>query len=254
MSKVIGLDIGGTKIYGVVFSNGKVVKNIHVPTPTNLENFKTQILEIISNLSKGDKITSVGVGIAGGVDPVSGIITRSPNIPFINNFNIVKFLTSCGYKKVAVDNDANCFTRAELLVGQGKKLENFLGITLGTGVGGGIVINKKIYRGKDHNGAEFGHIYLEQDFFEKQFQVLRDSKDFVKAGQLIGKALVSLINIFAPEAVIIGGGYGINEINGYLPSVKNEINKYIFNKKNKTKILISKIKNSGAIGAALLLK
>ncbi len=254
MSKVIGIDIGGTKIYGIVFNNGKVVKSKFVPTPNNLESFKEQILEIILDLSNGDKITSVGIGIAGGVDPVSGVITRSPNIPFINNFNTVKFLKSRGFKKVAVDNDANCFTRAELLVGQGKKLSNFLGITLGTGIGGGIVINKNIYRGKDHNGAEFGHMYLEQDFFEKEFQVLRDSKDFVKAGELIGKALASLINVFSPEAIVIGGGYGINETAGYLASAKNEITKYIFNKKNKTKILISKIKNSGAIGAALLVK
>lgn len=254
MSKVIGLDIGGTKIYGIVFNNGKVVKTKFVQTPNNLKSFKEQILEIISELSSGEKITSVGVGVAGGVDPISGVITHSPNIPFINNFNILKFLKSKGLKKVAVDNDANCFTRAELLVGQGKKLSSFLGLTLGTGIGGGIVINKNIYRGKDNSGAEFGHVYLEQGFFEKQFQILRDNKDFVKAGELIGKALASLINVFSPEAVIIGGGYGINETTGYLASAKNEISKYIFNKKNKTKILISKIKNSGAIGAALLVK
>lgn len=252
MKMIVGIDIGGTKISGVLFDGKKVLKEQTVPTPINLKDFQEVLNTLILYLARGQKSILVGIGIAGNVDPVRKVVLRSPNIKFIKNLNLKSILKLKLVEDVKVDNDASCFTRAEKLVGQGKKLRNFLAMTLGTGIGGGVVINNELYRGKNNSGAEFGHIYLGSGFFESQFQVLRNKKDFVNAGKLIGKGLASLINIFAPEAVIIGGGYGINESGKYLPSAKKEIAKFIFNERNKTEVLISKLKNAGALGAALL--
>ena len=99
-----------------------------------------------------------------------------------------------------------------------------------------------------------GHIVINDVFLEKGYQKLRDKKDYPGAGRLLGKSLVSFINIFAPQAIIIGGSYGHNESKKYLPAAKSEIKKYLFNKKANTKIIISELKSAGALGAALLVK
>ncbi|MCX6702633.1 MAG: ROK family protein [Candidatus Wolfebacteria bacterium] len=252
MKTVIGIDIGGTKITGILFDGKKIKKELTVTTPKNLSEFKRNLIKIADFLSAGAKIYAVGVGMAGAVDTKSGVVRHSPNIKYARDLSLVKFFHLNGFKTVRIDNDANCFTRAELLLGQGKKFQNFLALTLGTGIGGGIVINRRIYRGKNNFGAEFGHIVMGDVFLEKLFQSSRDKGDFRQAGKLIGKGLVSFINIFAPDAIIIGGGFGHNESRKYLPAAKSEIRKYLFNEKAKTVILITKLKNAGALGAALL--
>ena len=83
---------------------------------------------------------------------------------------------------------------------------------------------------------------------------LKDAKDYKKLGQIIGRAFAGLANIFAPEAIILGGGVAQNAGNKFLPAAKKEMKKYLFDENLKTKILVSKLKNAGAIGAALLIK
>jgi len=252
--KVIGLDIGGSKITGVLFDGKKEMDFLTIVTPKNLFEFERNILKLVDFLSAKTKVSAVGVGMAGLINAKKGIAVYSPNIKFIHSLNFNKLFKANGIKNIKVDNDTNCFTRSELYLGQGKKYKNFLGLILGTGVGGGIVIDGKIYRGHDNSGAEFGHALIEGDYFEQPYQKLRDRRDFKAAGRLIGKMMASLTNIFAPEAIIIGGGFGHNEAKKYLPSAKSEMKKFLFNKNSSTKILISKLKNPGALGAALLMK
>ena len=265
MKNVIGIDIGGTKITGVVFDPSrlarraeadgkKAVNDLTIVTPKNLFEFERSLIKLVDFLSAGVKIAGVGVGIAGLVDCKAGVVKYSPNIKFIRDLNLEKFFKLNGVKKVKVDNDASCFTRAELYLGQGRGLKNFLGLTLGTGIGGGIVINGKLYRGQNNSGAELGHTVIGDEFFETAFQRLRDKKDYKNSGVLIGKTLAGFINIFAPDAIIIGGGYGHNESKKYLPAAKFAVKKFIFNEKANTKVLISQLKNPGALGAALMLK
>jgi len=249
---VIGIDIGGTKITGVVYSNKKVVRDLTVVMPNNLRDFEKVLLKLVDFLSAGYKISAVGVGMAGLIDGKKGTVVYSPNIKFIKNLNLVKFLRLNGISRVKLDNDANCFTRGVLEAGEGRKLNNFLVLTLGTGIGGGIVINKKIYRGLNDQGGELGHALINHEYFESAYQQLRNRKDFKGAGRVIGRGLASLTNIFAPQAIIIGGGYGHNEAKKYLPSAKSEMKKFLFNKNSKTKVLISNLNNAGALGAALL--
>ncbi len=251
---IIGLDIGGTKINGILFDGKNVIKELTIVTPKNLFEFQHNLKKLVAFLSAGQKITAIGAGVAGLVDAKHGTVKYSPNIKYIKQLSLAKVFGGQGKIKVKIDNDSNCFTRAELLIGEGKKYNNFLCLTLGTGIGGGIVINRKIYRGEDNSGGELGHILLDGEFFESSFKKFRDKKDYKNAGRLVGRALASLINIFAPDAVIIGGGFGHNESRKYLPAAKTEIKNYIFNPQLKTKILISQLKNAGALGAALLVK
>ena len=254
MSNIIGLDIGGTKISGVVYCGGKIIKELTIVTPKNLTDFKISILKLVDFLSAEIKLSGIGIGMAGQIDKAKGVIVRSPNMGFAKNFNMVKFFNENGYKNVKVDNDANCFTRAELILGQGKALTNFIALTLGTGIGGGIVINKQIYRGLNNSGAELGHIILNGEYLEAGFQKARDKHNDQHLGVLLGQAFAGFINIFEPQAIILGGGVSTDKKRHFIPLIQKEIKKFIFNEKANTKIIVSKLKNAGALGAALLIK
>ena len=252
MKYVIGLDIGGTKINGIVFDGKKVLKELTIVTPKNLPEFKISSLKIVDFLSADYKINAVGIGIAGQVDLAKGLVDHSPNIPFINKFKIAEFIFKERGFATEADNDANCFTRAELVLGQGKQFKNFLGLTLGTGIGGGIVIEHKIYRGQNNSGAELGHMLSNGKYIESIFQNARDARSNSQLGLLLGDMFASLANAFAPDALILGGGVSTDKTRNFLPLADKQMRKLLFNKELKIKILVSKLKNPGALGSALL--
>ena len=140
---IIGLDVGGTKISGIAIDGEKILDKLTIVTPKTLFEFERNLLKLVDFLSAKGKPSAIGIGMAGLVDSEKGIVIRSPNIKYIKNLSLVKLFNLNGFKKVKVDNDANCFTRAEMLLGNGKKLNNFVALTLGTGIGGGIVIGRK---------------------------------------------------------------------------------------------------------------
>ncbi len=248
----IGVDIGGTKITGALFLNHKPLKELTIATPKNFADFKHGLIKLVDFLSVGEKTYGVGIGMAGLVDAQKGLVVYSPNIKFIKKFELTEFFKLNGYKKVKIDNDANCFTRAELILGHGKKLNNFLALTLGTGIGGGIVVNRNLYRGKNNAGGELGHILVNEEFLETVFKKARDYKNNQALGKILGQAFATLTNIFSPEAIILGGGVSVDKNRHFISIANLEMKKYLFNKTFVPKILVSKINNAGAVGAALL--
>ena len=251
MAKVIGLDIGGTKINGVLYDGKKILHELSIVTPKNLYDFEKHVLKLADFLSAQDRAAGVGIGIAGLVDSAKGMVVRSPNMQFIQNLNLVKFFQKNGYKNVKVDNDANCFTRYEQLKGLGTKHKNFIALTLGTGIGGGIVTGGQIYRGAKNAGAELGHIVVNGQYLEDLFKPARDSRNNVALGKILGQAFASFANIFAPEAIILGGGVATDKTRNFIPLINKEMRKFLFDHKSPVKILVSKQKKAGALGAAL---
>ena len=165
----IGVDLGGTNIkLGIVSSKGKLVKKISVKTEAEkgrdviIENIKKGIQELISSKSKKKyKIDGIGIGCPGVVTPGKGIVENPPNLPGWEKVSIGKIIHKEFHKKVYVDNDANAAAFGESIFGSGKKHKSFIMITLGTGVGGGIIINKKIYHGDYGAAGEIGHISID---------------------------------------------------------------------------------------------
>lgn len=162
----IGVDLGGTSIkLGIVTNTGKLVKNISVRTEAEkgpkkvIGNMITGINEL--NHKSKYKISGIGIGCPGVVTPGKGIVENPPNLPGWEKVNIGKIISQDFNRPVFVDNDANAAAIGELTFGNGKNYKSFIMITLGTGVGGGIVINKKIYHGDFGAAGEIGHISID---------------------------------------------------------------------------------------------
>lgn len=162
----IGVDLGGTSIkLGIVTNTGKLIKKITVRTESQ-KGPKKVIGNIIAGVRQlteksNYKISGIGIGCPGVVTPGKGIVEDPPNLPGWKRVNIGKVISQKFKKHVYVDNDANAAAIGELTFGSGRKYKSFIMITLGTGVGGGIVINKKIYHGDFGAAGEIGHISID---------------------------------------------------------------------------------------------
>ncbi|MFH1209937.1 MAG: ROK family protein [archaeon] len=157
---IIGLDLGGTSIKVGLIKDGKLIKVLRMPTQTNkgkkvvLKN----IMEAISLIKEGYNIKGIGIGVPGFVDNKRGIIIKSPNIPF-KNLNLRDIIKNRFKTRVEIDNDAKCAALAEKVYGKGKNFRNFIVITLGTGIGSGVFIDNKVYRGRLF-ASELGHMII----------------------------------------------------------------------------------------------
>ena len=164
----IGVDLGGTKIYtALANANGEILREIVVPTEA--DKGSEQIVEKIKNSIRyvSEEVTlkevkAIGIGSPGPLKVKEGIIAEPPNLP-IRNYNIVEDMENEFGVKVYLDNDANAATLAEYLFGQGVGTENMVFITASTGVGGGAILNGKLYRGSTSNAAELGHTPVKYD-------------------------------------------------------------------------------------------
>lgn len=162
---VVGIDVGGTKSLGLVLdSSGEVVLQEKWPTPKGA----TEIVDTLAGLTKElvergadtHHIRGVGVGIAGLVDN-EGRLRRAPNLIGSDEFAVRDLLEPEVAMPVFVDNDANCAARAELHVGVAREVSHALLITLGTGIGGALVVNGQIDRGAAGMAGEPGHMMVD---------------------------------------------------------------------------------------------
>lgn len=160
MRKAIGIDLGGTFIkYGLVDDSGNILKKGMLPTNAE-KGSRDIVIEQISCAVKDawdDNIEGIGIGTPGVVDN-NGAVFESPNLPQWHNFNVKEVFEKRFNKNVVVENDANSITWGEYLFGAGKGTRTIVCLTLGTGLGGGVVINGKLLRGSIYSAAELGHM------------------------------------------------------------------------------------------------
>ena len=163
----LGIDIGGTSIKGAsINENGEIFDrfSLKVEKADSPEKTIGALADIINDFLKTHKynepVSGIGVGVPGIADFDKGVVISSPNLPTWNGFNIKEFLEKKTNLPVILNNDANVAALGECVFGAGKKYHNMILLTLGTGVGGGIIIDKKIYDGNEHRGAELGHMVI----------------------------------------------------------------------------------------------
>ncbi len=285
----IGIDIGATNIVFALVENLKVLKTQKISCPRSKKEIinviKKNIKELQANLGVS-KIFGIGIGVPGPLSKDRDKILNPPNLKVLKNCSLSKIFEKDLKISTKMENDANCFALAEERIGAGKGAKIVLGITLGSGIGSGIIINGKIFQGAFGSAGEIGHMSIKFDgkkcscgsngCFEQyasqkyiktlskispQELVLLAKKGDKKAqkiwkdfGKNLGIGLANIINILDPEIVVIGGGLS-NSWDLILEPAKKEIKKCVLSPLSKKNVKIKKAKlggMAGAIGAALL--
>ena len=171
---VVGIDLGGTKIAGALVDlEGNVIRKSSLPTNAweGEKEVSNRILKVVDELLNNEgqeisvgteEIKAIGIGSPGPLDVRRGMILNSANLPF-QNFNVVALVEERYKIKTYLDNDANVAAIGENVFGAGIGTENMIYITISTGIGGGAIINGKIYRGSTCNALEIGHITVMAD-------------------------------------------------------------------------------------------
>ncbi|MBL4937710.1 ROK family protein [Clostridium sp. YIM B02515] len=167
---VIGIDLGGTKINGALADlDGKIISQYTMPTNAaeGEEAVLGRIVMVIEKVMEladksTDNIKAIGIGSPGPLDAKEGIIITTPNLPF-RNFQLVKPLVEKFNIPTYLDNDANVAAIGEYMLGAGKGTTNMIYMTVSTGVGGGAILDGKVYRGGTSNALEIGHMTIVPD-------------------------------------------------------------------------------------------
>ena len=169
MGKRIGIDVGGTNVkIALVDDKGKIIYSNSVPTYAQMgyeytvNNIKQAIRDLMKETNtKPSDIQGIGFDFPGQVDYKTGVVKLAPNIPGWVNVPIAKMIEDEFHIPTRIDNDVRCAALGELKFGAGKGCENFVCITVGTGIGSGLVINGKLVRGAANAAGEIGHIKLQ---------------------------------------------------------------------------------------------
>jgi glucokinase len=242
--RVIGIDLGGTKILaGVVADDGRVERRRETPTPTGSQDDLLAGLDAAVEELLSDDIAAIGFGIPSPIDQKRGRALQAVNIPLDDSVDLRGRMAERFGRPVGIENDANAAAYAEFHFGAARDVDAMVMLTLGTGCGGGAVIDGKLFRG----WAEFGHIVIVHDglpcqgtctghghlepyvtgiaatkLAQAEFGPAVDAHRLVRLanegdsraieildgiGRHLGSGIGSLVNIFYPELVVIGGGF-----------------------------------------------
>jgi glucokinase len=171
-SVFIGIDLGGTSLKGaLVSSSGEVLQGIRVDSEQeSSEGLLNQIVKAVKTLREdrvsGDRVAGVGIGIPGLVNRKTNRIEVMPNLPALTQIDVIGELQRETGLPVALDNDANCAAYGELQSGAAQGRQEVFFVTLGTGIGSGLIINGQIYRGASGFAGEFGHMTIDPEGIE----------------------------------------------------------------------------------------
>lgn len=243
MSKeVVAVDLGGTHLRVAVIKNGRILKLIEKDTPKTKNELLRELCKSIEECNASNT-KDIGISCAGFIE--NGIVKLSPNLP-IKNLNLKAYLQKKFRKRVEIENDANCVALAEAKLGVKKK--NFFILTLGTGVGGGIIIDGELYKGLG-GGGELGHIILDNGK-ELEYHFKKSKNNPEKLSNYLARGIASLVSVFDPEIIVLSGGV-TNEGNKLLRLIKSKTKKYMFLPRI-PEIRFSSFENPGLIGASLL--
>lgn len=260
MKYTLGLDIGASKIQGILWDGKKVVEAVRIETPCTKELFLDALYDLTTGLIDcGGKSNIKGIGVAvAGVLTDKGVIEKSPNAAFLDGLNLVEALHVLTKKPVRILNDAKAFLWYELEKGVGKKYKNILVLTLGTGVGGAFSVEGKIATGAHGAAGELGHMVIHASKNNIQtLEMLASGRALQygpqKMGEALGVGIANCINILDPEVVVLGGGLVSLGNKILLPARRGAAKHILSPRAKKTPILIEQnYELAGGIGAALL--
>ncbi|MBI3458776.1 ROK family protein [Candidatus Azambacteria bacterium] len=265
MKYQIGLDIGASKILGIVWDGQKIIKSIKIKTPKNKKELLASLFKLTSMLFKTnsqENIFSIGIAVAGVLDK-NGKILISPNLKFLNNLNLKDLISKKFKRPTKIINDARAFLLYELKLGMASQYKNIVALTIGSGIGGGFSIKNKLVDGCHNSAGEVGHMIIQgignqrSKIKNLSLENLASVKNlrvgYTQMGQYLGIGLANLVNILDPEIIVIGGGLASVDHKILIPA-KRVMKKLILSPQAKQiPIIIEKnFETANAIGATLI--
>ncbi|WP_028950597.1 ROK family protein [Sulfurihydrogenibium subterraneum] len=262
MERFLGIDIGGTFLKVAFKENGEIkTEKIAVKEIQKKESFLENLREVVKKYNPN----KIGIAIAGLVDKKTGLLTNSPNLKFLEGLNLKEFIEKEFNIEVFIENDANVAAFGEYVYGNGKGSKVLVCLTLGTGLGGGLVIDGKIFSGVSGSAMEIGHITVEKDGFlchcgrkgclesyvssyglerlycliseEKRssFEIINLAKQnddkaiqtFEIFTDYLAIGIMNIAHIFNPDTVLLSGGI-IENYSDVLTLTKSKVEKLVF--------------------------
>ena len=271
----IAIDLGGTNMRVGLTNGATVVDTVIEPCPAKepeevvLDQLKRQISQLMST-----DVTGIGVGVPSVVDCKRGIVYNVANIPAWKEVHLKDILEKEFGVPVAVNNDANCFALGAWRYGEGQGTNDMVGLTMGTGIGAGIIIGGKLYNGVNTGAGEIGSLpfkdadyefYCSSRFFCKlhgdtgaNFGKRAQAGDedalaiWQEFGENVGELIKAVLFTYAPEAIIIGGGIA-SAFSLFETAMRKKLESFPYPKNvAATRILPSTLPNAAMLGASIL--
>jgi len=250
---LLGVDVGGTKIHvGLYYADDFTMvgeKLIETPVSGAFDDVLYEVVQLAHDL-RGKDTAGVGVGFPGYINHKTGMLYKTPNLPLRQPMNVLEYLREKIDLPVAVDNDAKLFTYAEYEMHWKKKVKDFVGLAIGTGLGGGIILNGELYRGRDGFAGEFGHAAFDYKHEFEDFVSGKGKRE--ELGVYLGVLISNIIHIFNPEAIVLSGAVS-KDFDSIQKQIWEEIKARTVPQSNRGLIIeVAQLKNPATIGAAMM--
>ena len=272
---VLGIDLGGTQIRAAKVDAGGVhaFQSARINSSGTVEEVLEDIFRI-TDILVDPQVRAIGIGVPSVVDLEEGIVYEVQNIPSWKEVSLKKIMESRYGIPVQVNNDANCFALGELYFGKGRGRENLIGLTIGTGLGAGIIIRHRLYAGANCGAGEFGMVNYLDKYFEYyscgQFfrnvhrldgeKVFRDALRgeayarvlFGELGAHLGQAIKMILYTYDTDLIILGGS--VSQAYTYFrDTLWEQVNMFAYSRSaQRLRIEVSELEHSGILGAAAL--
>ncbi len=271
--KIIGIDLGATNIRGGLVDGTQLsgINSKRINSSGSVEDVMKDVYAIIDSLVDKD-VAAIGIGVPSVVDVKLGIVYDVQYIPSWKEVHLKKIIEERYRIPVLVNNDANCFAIGEYYFGKGKDSENMIGLTIGTGLGAGIIINRHLYAGPNCGAGEFGMVdyldrcyeyYASGQFFqnvyntdgEKVFEKAKSGDPMARQlygemGNHLGNAMKLIMYTYDPSLIILGGSVRF-AYPYFRDTMWQRIRTLAYTKSiENLRIELSELENSGILGAA----
>jgi glucokinase len=275
MSKIIGIDLGATNVRGATVNNGALSGIVAAKINSNgsVKDVLNDIYHVVDALF--DPLAeAIGIGVPSMVDVETGVVYDVQNIPSWLEVPLKKYMEARYHVPVFVNNDANCFALGEYHFGGHAGIKSMIGLTIGTGLGAGIIINGKLYTGNNCGAGEFGffnylnnilEFYCSGSFFQNVHQtdgtlVFSNARNgntealnwYAELGKHIGYAIKMIMYAYDPQLIVLGGSVS-QAYSFFEHHMWQEIKTFAYPKSAaRIKVQVSALANSGILGAAAL--
>jgi len=273
--KIIGIDLGATNVRGAVVDDQAISEIIS--QRINTLGTEQQVLEDVFTIADkliDNSVKAIGIGVPSVVDVAEGVVYDVQHIPSWKEVHLKRLMEARYNIPVHVNNDANCFALGEYYFGQGKGVDSFVGLTIGTGLGSGIIINKQLYAGTNCGAGEFGMVdyidnnyefYCSGSFFQNVYglngeEVFKNAKNgdpqalklYSEMGTHLGNAIKLVMYTYDPALIILGGSVQL-AYEYFEQTMWERIKSFGYTKSiGRLQIKRSTLENSAILGAAAL--